>query len=109
MIATIFLLFTFGIIGYAAETLQDTLRTSSIPTQQFSAPELAGNVTSYAISTGNLFLLAYYIDNGSGLLYPPLHVIRYDRTTGDLRRTRSQWIAFDPPPEECPRTILPRP
>ena len=43
-------------------------------------------ITSYAISKDDPFLLAYYTDDGSGSLQVPLHVIRYDRATGDLRR-----------------------
>ena len=84
--ATFFLLFTCGLTSFAAETLQDTLRTAKIPTQQFPASELDGKLTSYAISNDDPFLLAYYIDDGSGLLQPPLHIIRYDRGTGELRR-----------------------
>ena len=80
------LLFTCGITSFAAETLQDTLRATKIPTELFPESELGGKITSYAISSENPFLLAYYVDDGSGLLKPPLQVIRYDRGTGDLRR-----------------------
>jgi hypothetical protein len=47
---------------------------------------LAAKITSYAISGDNPFLLAYYVDDGTGFLKLPLHVIRYDRGTRDLRR-----------------------
>jgi hypothetical protein len=57
-----------------------------VPTQQFAAPELSGPITSYAVSNDDPFLLAYYVDDGPGALQAPLHVIRYDRATGDLRR-----------------------
>lgn len=81
-----FLLFTGGIAILAAETLEDTLRTAKVPTQQFPASELGRKITSYAISDDDPFLLAYYVDDGSGLLQPPLRVIRYDRATGNLQR-----------------------
>lgn len=70
----------------AAETLSDALRTADVPAQQFTAAELGRNITSYAIGGGGTYLLAYYTDDGSGTLQPPLHVIRYDRAKDDLRR-----------------------
>src|ERR1035438_903174 len=81
-----FLFFACGPGSLAAETLGDTLRAANVPTQQFTASELGGKITSYAISKDDPFLLAYYTDDGSGLLQAELHVIRYGRTTGDLRR-----------------------
>ena len=83
---TVLLLFTWGIPRLAAETLEDALRAAKVPTQRFPAPELGGKITSYAISKNDPFLLAYYVEDGSGLLRPPLRVIRYDRATGNLRR-----------------------
>jgi hypothetical protein len=47
---------------------------------------LSGKITSYAISVDDPFLLAYYNDDGSGRLRPPLHIIRYDHETKNLRR-----------------------
>ena len=75
-----------GIPGFAAQTLADTLRAASVATGLFSETELAEKITSYASSGGNPFLLAWYTDDGSGFLRLPLHVIRYDRDAGDLRR-----------------------
>jgi hypothetical protein len=87
-----FLLFTGGIVSFAAETLQDTLRAANVPLQQFPAAELSAKITSYAISSDDPFLLAYYIDDGSGQLQPPLHIVRYDRATGGLRRAEPREI-----------------
>lgn len=81
-----FLLLACGLGSLAAETLGDTLRAANVPTRQFAASELGVKITSYAISKDDPFLLAYYIDDGSGYLRDPLHVIRYGRSTGDLRR-----------------------
>jgi hypothetical protein len=78
-------LFTCAIGSLAAETLGDVLRAAKIPTQQVAASELAGKITSYAASDGDPFLLAYYVDNGSGLLGSALQVMRYGRSTGSFR------------------------
>jgi hypothetical protein len=58
-----------------------------VPIQKFAGFEPAQQITSYAVSDGDPYLLAYYSDDGSGLLKPPLHVIRYSRTTGLVGRT----------------------
>jgi hypothetical protein len=81
-----FLFFACGLGSVAAETLGDTLRAANVPTQQFTASELGGKITSYDISKDDPFLLAYYADDGSGSLHAPLHVIRYGRAAADLRR-----------------------
>lgn len=70
----------------AAESLQDVLQTAGVPTRTFTSQELREGITSYAISRGNPFLLAYYTDDGSEILKSPLHVIRYERQSGRLRR-----------------------
>ncbi len=70
----------------SAETLGDRLRTSHISTLHFARSELSQNITSYAIFEDNPFLLAYYVDDGSGQLRSPLNVVRFDRDTFDLRR-----------------------
>jgi hypothetical protein len=79
-----------GFRAYAAEFLGATLLAANIPTQKFAEPELREAITSYAISQGDPFLLAYYVDDGSGALRPPLHVVRYDRKTEDMRRADLQ-------------------
>jgi len=91
-ILLVVLLFICGIDSLASETLRETLRAAKIPTEQFASSELDAKITSYAISTGDPFLLAYYTDNESGMLQPPLRVIRYSRTARDLRRAAFQDI-----------------
>jgi hypothetical protein len=71
----------------SAQTLYDTLRAADVPIQSLPATELNAKITSYAISNGDPFLLAYYDDDGSGFLRPPLHVIRYSLAPADLRFT----------------------
>lgn len=80
------LLFLCGSCATAAESLGERLRVSNVPVQRFAEPELRRQITSYAISEGDPFLLAYYVDDGSGGLHPPLHVIRFARKTEDLQR-----------------------
>ncbi len=70
-----------------AETLESALRSRHVPTSQFSDSELAGQITSWAASSDEEpFLLAYYIDDGAGILHGPLHVVRYHPASHDLRR-----------------------
>jgi hypothetical protein len=82
-----FLLLVFcGLRCLSAETLEDVLRTASVPTQRFAASELSAKITSFANSNEDPFLLAYYVDSGSAALLPPLRVIRYSRAKQDLQR-----------------------
>jgi hypothetical protein len=74
----------------AAETLRDTLQAADVPTQDFSDATMDEKITSYAISTAEPFLLAYYTDDGSGLLKPPLHLVRFLRGTNELRKAALQ-------------------
>ncbi len=84
--AVLIVVFASGNTRLSGETLEDTLQAAQVPTQRFLASELRGKITSYAVLKGEPFLLAYYVDDGSGVLHPPLHVIRYDRAVKDLRR-----------------------
>jgi len=70
-----------------AESLQGVLQAGKVPIQNFVGSELSQQITSYAVSDGDPYLLAYYGDDGSGLLKPPLYVIRYSRTSGSVGRT----------------------
>lgn len=74
--------------GIAAESLEATLRAANVPVEKFTVAERRADITSFAIATGEPFLLAYYVDDGSGRLQSPLYVIRYARDTGDLRRAQ---------------------
>jgi len=72
----------------SCETLGDVLAAHSVPAGILPADDLRRSLTSFAVSAGNSpFLIAYYDDDGSGLLSPVLHVLRYDERTRDLRRT----------------------
>ena len=69
-----------------AETLGRTLGEVDVPTSHFDGVELNEGITSFAMSKGDPFLLAYYVDDGTGLLRPPLHVMRYDRQSQLVKR-----------------------
>ena len=90
-IATVAIFIAGGVHMAGAETLGDALHAANVPVQGFSEPELRQRITSYAASTSDLFLLAYYVDDGSGL-HPPLHLVRAERGTGNLRRADLQDI-----------------
>lgn len=69
-----------------SQTLRHTLQQANVPLDQFDAVELNEGITSFTLNNGDPFLLAYYTDDGSGLLKPPLHVIRYERSPRTLER-----------------------
>lgn len=69
------------------ETLASMLAAHKIPANILPSSDTQQPITSYAVSSDNRpFLLAYYEDDGSGMLPPVLHVIRYDMRTGKLSR-----------------------
>ena len=70
-----------------AETLDEALRPHHISANHLAGIDLNQKITGWAASAGeDPFLIAYYTDDGSGMLREPLHVMRYDRTARDLRR-----------------------
>ncbi len=75
-----------------AERLEEVLAKHRVPLENFSAAERAHTITSYAASEGDApFLLAYYDDDGSGLLKAPLHILRYDGRNG-LKRAELRGV-----------------
>ncbi len=93
----------------SAETLGTVLRSRHVPTTQFSDSDLAGPISGWAASNDEEpFLLAYYaVDLSPDPLAPvrgsislgPLHVIRYNPATRELRRAEfakaSARLSFD--------------
>jgi hypothetical protein len=70
------------------ETLGSVLTANKLPPGILPKNERQQPITSFAVSTElSPFLLAYYDDDGSGSLPRLLHILRYDRQTGDLRQT----------------------
>ena len=70
-----------------AESLQTVLKRSGVPLASMLHAELQQEIISYAVATGNPFLLAYYDYSGTSALSGPLHLIRYDRSHPLLTRT----------------------
>ena len=74
-----------GFSGLAQEetgTLRAALHEEGLPLDAPSLPSLDQKITSGAeLDAEDQFVLAYYWDDGTGMLNPPLHVLRYDRKT----------------------------
>ncbi len=66
-----------------AESLADVLRARGIPPGTLPLGHPSDRpITSYAIlDDPSQFLIAYYEDDGSGAIRPPLYVLRFDRSS----------------------------
>lgn len=69
-----------------AQTLSALLAEHNIPASRIAARDADRQITSFAVlDDADLFMVAYYVDDGSGKLQPPLHVGRYTKRD-------SRWI-----------------
>jgi hypothetical protein len=77
VVAALFCQLSFG------ETLEDVLRAQRLPLNLESVQDRDKPITSYAI-LGNprAFLIAYYWDDGSGILNQPLRLGHFNKTSG---------------------------
>jgi hypothetical protein len=67
----------------AAQTLADTLRDRSIPVGSPPIQNANARITSFAeLNNPADYLIAYYVDDGSGSLKPPLYIARYLKDSG---------------------------
>ena len=79
------LVFVVAIIAFvrgtvAAETLREVLRANTAPPSEESLPNLDKPITSYqTLDDAQNFLIAYYVNSGSGILDGPLIVSRFDK------------------------------
>lgn len=95
-----------------AETLTSLLTAYGVPPAVLPEKDREQPITSFAVSSARgLFLLAYYDDDGSGTLSPPLHVIRYDKQTmhlfrADLQGSPTKFHGFDDVMSEIPDICL---
>jgi hypothetical protein len=65
-----------------AKTLRETLAAEGISVEGKSLANIDKRITSGAtLKNADEFLIAYYLDDGSGLLNPPLYLHRLDRKT----------------------------
>lgn len=84
-----------------AKTLRETLAADGISVEGTSLANLDKRITSGAtLNNADEFLIAYYLDDGSGLLNPPLYLHRLDRknniwTSGALVEAASSPDAAD--------------
>ena len=63
-----------------AETLGDVLAQHKIPGERLSSKSLGESITSYAVFDDvGVSMIAYYVDDGSGKLQPPLRLARYSK------------------------------
>jgi hypothetical protein len=61
-------------------TLRAALHEEGLPLDSPNLPNLDQKITSGAeLDTAEQFAIAYYLDDGSGTLNPPLHILRFDR------------------------------
>lgn len=71
------------------DTLGAVLQAHGLPVDAELSQDVARLITSYALlDSKQEFLIAYYIDDGSGTLKPPLHVVHYNRISHTWRRAR---------------------
>jgi hypothetical protein len=71
----------------SAQTLGDALTKRGVPLDGLPPSDRSRPIMSYAESKDEEpYLVAYYDDDGSGMLQSPLHVLRYDNAAG-LERT----------------------
>jgi len=71
--------------GHAQEesgTLRAALHEEGLPLDAANLPNLDQKITSGAeLDAEDQFVVAYYWDDGTGMLNPPLHILRYERKT----------------------------
>jgi hypothetical protein len=69
-----------------SETLREALAAKNLPVAGAKLENLDKNITSGAIlDDESQFLIAYYIDDGTSALNPPLYLERFDRKQGSWK------------------------
>ena len=86
-----------------AESLGDVLSDYGIGLSDLPSGHAAGQlITSYEVlSQPDLFAIAYYYDDGSGVLQPPLQLLRYDEGAGRWQGTTISEIDVGPENTHC--------
>jgi hypothetical protein len=93
----------FGAERASSETLRQVLAAKNLPTAAAKLENLDKNITSGAeLDDENQFLIAYYIDDGTSALSPPLYLERFDRKQGSwksatLGKAETRWQDIDVP------------
>lgn len=87
---TVCLLLTLSPLLSAAPTLPNTLREAleakHLPIAQAKLANLEKKITSWAeLDDTNQYVIAYYLDDETGGLQPPLYLERYDKKRGEWK------------------------
>jgi hypothetical protein len=76
----------FGAERASSDTLRQVLAAKSLPIVTAKLENLDKNITSGAeLDDETQFLIAYYIDDGTSALNPPLYLERFDRKQGSWK------------------------
>jgi len=100
LVASVLLL---GADAACSETLREALSAKNLPVAAAKLENLDKNITSRGIlDDESQFLIAYYIDDGTSALNPPLYLERYDRKQGSwkgatLEKAEARWQDMDVP------------
>jgi hypothetical protein len=75
-----------GVEIASPHTLKEILNAKHLPIADAKLTNLDKNTTSGAeLDDANQFVIAYYVDDGKGLLQPPLYLDRYDKRRGEWK------------------------
>ncbi|HXY24483.1 MAG TPA: hypothetical protein VEI73_07510 [Candidatus Acidoferrum sp.] len=70
----------------SADTLKEALASKNLPTVGAKLANLEKNITSGAeLDDADQYVIAYYLDDGTGELNPPLFIDRYDRKSREWK------------------------
>ena len=87
----------------SSETLREALAGKNLPVAGAKLANLDKNITSGAqLDDANQFLIAYYVDDGTGLLKPPIFIDRFDWKreewkSATLAEAQARWEDLDVP------------
>jgi hypothetical protein len=67
-------------------SLRESLAAKQLPLDSAKLANLDKNITSGAeLDDANQFVIAYYVDDGTGMMQPPLYVDRYDKKRAEWK------------------------
>jgi hypothetical protein len=70
----------------SSHTLKEALADKHLPIAAARLINMDKNITSWAeLDDANQFVIAYYVDDGTGRLQPPLYLDRYDKKRGEWK------------------------
>jgi len=82
----VFFFYSAGAEVARADTLREALAAKNLPVAGVKLANLEKNITSGAeLDDADQFVIAYYVDDGTGELNPPLFIDRYDRKSKEWK------------------------